>query len=101
MPAMDRCSLWAAMNGGRGGHRALFGRDGSASLAGLASGTSLGGRLEELRGCAVLLGMRDQLTAALALIELDGVVSRLVLCSSDLAPEHLPFLMGTPAPHAV
>ena len=38
----------------------------------------------------MLLLTRDQLTAALALIELDGVARRLVLCPADLAPEHLP-----------
>ena len=34
--------------------------------------------------------MKSQLTAALALIELDGVARRMVLCPPDLAPEHLP-----------
>jgi acyl-coenzyme A synthetase/AMP-(fatty) acid ligase len=33
---------------------------------------------------------KDQLTAALALIELDGVARRMVLCPADVAPEHLP-----------
>jgi acyl-coenzyme A synthetase/AMP-(fatty) acid ligase len=59
-------------------------------LAELAHATSLGGRLEELRGRSVVLLTKDQLAAALALIELDGVVRRMVLCPPDLPPEHLP-----------
>ena len=59
-------------------------------LAELEHASSLGGRLEELRGRSVLLLTRSQLTAALAMIELDGVARRLVLCPPDLAREHLP-----------
>ena len=33
--------------------------------------------------------MREQLANAVALIELDGVARRLVLCTPDLAPEQL------------
>jgi acyl-coenzyme A synthetase/AMP-(fatty) acid ligase len=40
-----------------------------------------------------MLLTKDQLSAALALIELDGVARRLVLCTPDLAPEHLPQVM--------
>ena len=59
-------------------------------LAELVHASSLGGRLEELRGRSVLLLTRNQMTAALAMIELDGVARRLVLCPPDLAREHLP-----------
>jgi acyl-coenzyme A synthetase/AMP-(fatty) acid ligase len=41
----------------------------------------------------VLLLATDQLTAALVLIELDGVARRMVLCPADLSPEHLPAVM--------
>ena len=34
--------------------------------------------------------MKDQLAAALAMIELDGVARRIVLCPPDLPPQHLP-----------
>ncbi len=60
------------------------------ALADFAHASALGGRLEELRGCTVLIACRDQLTAALTLIELDGVAHRMVLCTPDLAPQHLP-----------
>src|ERR1700756_1014220 len=69
--------------------RHLHGRVTSVALADLARGTSLGGRLPELAGRSVLVATGDQLTAALALIELDGVARRLVLCPPDLAAEHL------------
>ena len=39
----------------------------------------------------MLVATRDQLTAALALIELDGIARRLVLCPPDFSFEHLPF----------
>jgi acyl-coenzyme A synthetase/AMP-(fatty) acid ligase len=59
-------------------------------LAELANASILSGRLEELRGSSVLVAPRDQLIAALALIELDGVARRIVLCPPDLAAEHFP-----------
>ena len=70
--------------------RRLHGLATGVALADLAHGTSLGGRLPELAGRSVLVATGDQLTAALALIELDGVARRLILCPPDLAAEHLP-----------
>jgi len=56
----------------------------------LLHGTSLGGRLVELSGRSVLLAARDQLAAALALIELDGVARRIIICPPDIPLEYLP-----------
>ena len=70
--------------------RFLHGAICSVALAELRSGTSLGGHREELDGRSVLLAARDQLPAALALIELDGIARRVVLCPPDLATQHLP-----------
>ncbi len=61
----------------------------SVRLAELARKSIFGGQLEKLRGRIVLLMPRDQLTAALALIELDGIAQRVVLCPPDLSAEHL------------
>ncbi|MBV8566840.1 MAG: AMP-binding protein [Methylobacteriaceae bacterium] len=61
----------------------------SVGLGQIAEGTSLGGRLDELRSRAVLVATGDQLTTALALIELDGVARRIVVCPPDLPQEHL------------
>ena len=49
----------------------------------------------ELRGRSVLVLTRDQLTTALALIELDGIARRLVLCPPDLRFEHVPYVIAT------
>jgi len=68
---------------------ALRGVHASVALAALERGSSLGGRLEELRGRRVLILAREQLAAALALIELDGIAERVVLCPPDIAQEHL------------
>ena len=75
--------------GGRADRR-LHGRETSVALADLAYGTTLGGRLPDLANRSVLIKTADQLTAALAMIELDGVARRLVLCPPDVADEHMP-----------
>jgi acyl-coenzyme A synthetase/AMP-(fatty) acid ligase len=43
----------------------------------------------------VLLAIKDQLTAALAMIELDGLARRMILCTPDLATAHLRAVIGT------
>jgi acyl-coenzyme A synthetase/AMP-(fatty) acid ligase len=79
-------SLWdsTAAAGARG---AFHGRDASLAIADLANGSCLGTDTEMLRGRAVLLNMREQLSTAIALLELDGVARRLVLCVPDLTAE--------------
>ena len=73
----------------------LIDRAASVSLRDLTWGSSLSGRLEELRGLSILVATRNQLAAALALIELDGIARRLVLCPCDLPRELLPFVAST------
>jgi acyl-coenzyme A synthetase/AMP-(fatty) acid ligase len=70
--------------------RRLFGAGASLPLAQLAGVTSLGDGLAQLRGRSVLLATHDAFTAAIALIELDGVASRLVLCPPDLSSAYFP-----------
>ena len=55
----------------------------------LEHGTALGGRLAELAGRSVVIATSTQLTAALALIELDGVARRLTILPPDIAADHL------------
>src|SRR6059036_146211 len=74
--------------------RFLRGVSATVRVGDLVSGTSLGGRLGELAGRSVLVATRDQLAAALALIELDGVARRLIVCTPDLSPEHLPSVIA-------
>lgn len=68
----------------------VYGAGSTLNLADLAHASSLGGRLEELRGRSVLIAVKDPMRAALAMLELDGVAARMVLCPADLAREHLP-----------
>ena len=87
-------ALWDSVVGAaaaRGG--ALIGPARSVPLASLAHASCLGGRLEALRGRSVIVAIRDQMTAAVALLELDGVAKRMVLCTPDLSVEHLPHVV--------
>ena len=59
----------------------------------LLAGSALHGRAGELRDRSVLLATRAQLTTASALIELDGLARRVVLCPPDLPVEHLAHVM--------
>jgi acyl-coenzyme A synthetase/AMP-(fatty) acid ligase len=61
----------------------------SLALRDLLAGSVLGGRCQELRGSSVLIATEDQLIAAAALIELDGVARRIVLCPPALPVESL------------
>jgi acyl-coenzyme A synthetase/AMP-(fatty) acid ligase len=74
--------------------RFLWDRDARACLSYLAHGTSLGGRLGELAGKSVLLATGSQLTAALALIELDGVARRITILPPDADPAHFAALIA-------
>jgi acyl-coenzyme A synthetase/AMP-(fatty) acid ligase len=81
--------------------RFLSGSDATVCLADLVGGSALGGRAEELRDRSVLIATRDQLTAALALVELDGIARRVVLCPSDVPRKHLPLVIATAGVDAV
>jgi acyl-CoA synthetase (AMP-forming)/AMP-acid ligase II len=74
--------------------RFLWSAAASVSLGDLLRGSSLGGRLPGLLGRSVLLATQDQLAAALALVELDGVAARLIICPPDLPAEHLHSVMA-------
>ena len=88
--------LWGAMRAdGRLPAGAFHGSAAVVPLAALNSASFLGGRLEELRGRTVLVATGNQLTAALALLELDGVARRIVLCPPDLAAAYFPGVIET------
>ena len=95
-------SLWnsippsgAAISGKFHGHGA------SVALEQLAAGSTFGSALESLRGRSVLIATREQLPTALALIELDGVARRMVLCTPDLTPEQLAGIAATAQADAI
>ena len=73
----------------------------SLSLRDLLSGSVLGGRCQELSGSSVVIATTDQLIAAAALIELDGVARRMVLCPPDLPEEYLPSIVRSSEADAI
>ena len=79
----------------------FHGRGASVTLAELAAGSTFGTALEALRGRSVLIAVREQLAAALALIELDGLARRMVLCTPDLTPEQLTAVAATAEADAI
>jgi acyl-coenzyme A synthetase/AMP-(fatty) acid ligase len=85
----------AAIRGG------FHGRDASVALADLAAGSTFGAALESLRGRSVLIATREQLPTALALVELDGVAQRMVLCTPDLSAEQLARVAATAQADAI
>ena len=72
------------------GSRFLWSARNTVSLSEALLGTSLGGRASELAGRSVLIATRDQLDAALVLIELDGSARRLIICPPDVSPVDIP-----------
>jgi len=95
-PHNHRTSLWHALSSARDlSGRYVFGAEGRIALSDLIAGTTLYGRGEELAGRSVLLMTANQFTTASALIELDGIARRIILCPPDLPVEHLPFVIDT------
>jgi acyl-coenzyme A synthetase/AMP-(fatty) acid ligase len=82
-------SLWESVSRSGDPVGVFHGRGGSIAVSDLARASILAGKLESFRGRSVVLAMRDQLANAAALVELDGVARRLVLCTPDLTPEQL------------
>jgi acyl-CoA synthetase (AMP-forming)/AMP-acid ligase II len=80
---------------------AFHGRGPSVGLSELATGSTLGTALESLRGRSVLIATREQLPTALALIELDGVARRMVLCTPELSAEQLARIAETAQADAI
>jgi len=67
------------------------------SLTDILSQSCLGGRGPDLSGRSVLLAVSGQLLSALAMIEIDGVARRMLLCPPDLNPAHLDSLIADAA----
>jgi acyl-coenzyme A synthetase/AMP-(fatty) acid ligase len=88
-------SLWESISASGSLSGVFHARSGSVALQDLASGSILDGKLESYRGRTVLLSVAEQLSAALALLELDGVARRVVLCTPDLTPEQLAAVRAT------
>ena len=63
------------------------------SLTDILRQSCLIGGARRLSGRSVLLAMSGQLLSALAMIELDGVARRMLLCPPDLNSEHIQALI--------
>ncbi len=61
----------------------------------LLSGSILYGRGDELQGRSVLITLKNQLATVAALMELDGLARRVILCPPDMPLEHLPYVIET------
>ena len=95
-------SLWdfLAPSGAKSG--AVFhGPTASVAISELAVGSTFGTALESFRGRSLLIATHEQLTTALALIELDGVARRIVLCTPDLTREHMESIAATAQADAI
>ena len=79
----------------------FHGADASVRLETLTAASSLGGRIEQLRGRSVLIATEEPLAAALALTELDGVARRLIVCPPDLSRGNLLSVVSTAQADAV
>src|SRR5262245_5397217 len=100
MPGNDQPALWDAIRGDGDASRELPQRwiddaGTRVALADLANHSSLGLPQQDLTGKSVLIATGDQLTAALALIELDGLARRMVLYPLGVPPEYLPEIAAT------
>jgi len=67
----------------------------SASWSELADGSVLDCHATELSGLTVVLAAIDSFAAATAMIQMDGIVRRMVLYPPDLSREHLDFVAKT------
>jgi acyl-coenzyme A synthetase/AMP-(fatty) acid ligase len=63
------------------------------SLTTILEQTCQVGRFGQLAGRSVLLAVADQLISALAMIEIDGVARRMLLCPPDLDADHIETLI--------
>jgi acyl-CoA synthetase (AMP-forming)/AMP-acid ligase II len=79
----------------------FLGRGASVDLKDLTGGSMFGSARESLRGRSVVIATREQLPTALALVELDGIARRMVLCTPDLTPEQLAGVAATAEADAI
>lgn len=94
MPRPERRSLWS-LSAARGARPGRFIADGGARLhlAGLAG---VGSPINQprLAGRSALISSDRQAPAVRAMLGLDGLARRIVLCPPDLDPAHLPHIIA-------
>jgi acyl-coenzyme A synthetase/AMP-(fatty) acid ligase len=93
MPLQDnRISVYSSLIATGDLSARVMGAEASASWCELTEGFVLNERLDDLVGCSVVLATVDQFSSAAALVQLDGVARRVVLCPPDLSRENLAFV---------
>lgn len=80
---------------GRLQERRLWPFEGAVTVSKLLEGSVLGRHADILHGRSVLIATANQFMAACVLVELDGIVARLILCPPDLSPEHVPSIVAS------
>jgi hypothetical protein len=96
MQQVNRRSLWdLTQAAGANAERFIADTTLRLPLATLAENASRSGLVSELGQQSVLISSHEQMTAALALLALDGLARRIVLCPSDLKAEHLSYVLAT------
>jgi acyl-coenzyme A synthetase/AMP-(fatty) acid ligase len=75
------------------GDRLLASPSAHIAIHDLAQSSNLNVDVETITGRTVLIATEDQLTTALALVELDGVAKRIVLCTPDLPPDFIRYVL--------
>jgi acyl-coenzyme A synthetase/AMP-(fatty) acid ligase len=65
----------------------------TVSLTDALSQSCLSDHMRDLSGRSVLLAASSQLISALAMIEIDGIAKRMLLCPTDLNPDHIQALI--------
>jgi len=94
-------SLWQSLQrSGTSGIGSFHAPGGAVELRALENASTIDG-LERLRDRTVMLATRTQLASALALIELDGLAQRVVLCTPDLDAEQFAALTATAGADAI
>ena len=93
-PLSESLSLAKLMEAGAGRGRVVATRTWRLQLDDFASATSLGPALPRLEGRAVAVAVGDMAKAAAALIELDGLARRIVLCPPELDARGLAAMIG-------
>lgn len=87
-------SLWRALiAAGDSPEAFVSSEDTRVLMREMVSGSILDGRGDELYGRSVAIVTSDQLTAALSLLELDGIARRVVLYPYDMTLDHLSFVI--------
>jgi acyl-CoA synthetase (AMP-forming)/AMP-acid ligase II len=74
------------------GQRWLWGRDSALDIEDLRHRTCFGGQRASLLGKSVMIMTDGQVSAAAALMELDRLTARLLICPPDIKPDYLPVI---------